>query len=132
MRIKKALISSAAISLFLSAMAHVIDPDVNGVAGLTSPSVLFSVALFSFIPFSLMAGLLTVIREYGFIAGTAALLGGSAVLAAFVIKHGGTAETTSQYIYSFAGLTLILSLLFAAGTILPHLKFARTKKTTGN
>jgi hypothetical protein len=87
-----------------SALLHSMDPDVGGVAGLTSPGVAFSVVVVS-MPLLLLAwGCLVCLRAGGPAAGGAVLFLSAAVVAVVLTLSGSTADTIGGRLLSFAGL----------------------------
>ncbi len=101
--------------LLLSALFHSTDSDVGGVAGLESPKVLLSVAIFA-LPLVLVVWLSRkVLLRFGPFAGAASLMSCAGAISAVIVRYGSTASSLADLAWRFLGTCLVVcSFLFVA------------------
>ena len=111
-----ALLGYPALWLF-AALIHVVDPDVNGVAGLYAPNVLFSVALIAFILFLPVLLSLSLFRRWGLRGYVSALLGAAGGIGLLIALAGSTAATPTGWLVSIGGVTLIAAVMLTLASL---------------
>jgi hypothetical protein len=119
MKFRIPIFCSAIISIIICAFIVMTDADINGFQGLNSFSAIITVFVLAIIPFSFMCIILSVSQNRGKKSGFNTLIFLSLISSIFLIFAGSTATSFYQYAKSFFLITLILSLLFSLGTIVP-------------
>ena len=102
---------------FFVALIHVVDVDVNGVAGLAAPNVLFSVTVIASVLFLPALLSLSTFRRWGVRGYVLTLLSAAGGIGLLIALAGSKATTAAGWLMSIVGVTLICIVTLAIATV---------------